>query len=297
MLAAMMTMGGWVVVRLGAEGQVMWVGLGVLVLATISFMDDRVDLPAFFRFLVHLGIAIGLVAGGLVMEPFYLLGIGWDLNQPLAMGITVGYVVWMINLYNFMDGMDGFAGGMTVIGFGTLGLLGWMDGASLFASICWVIAASALGFLIWNFPPARIFLGDTGSSTLGFLVAACSVWADHRDIVPIWVSVLVFSPFIADATVTLIRRALRGEPIWKAHRNHYYQRLALGGWGHRRTVLWEYVLMLACAASAILVARIGTDAMWSWLVIASWVGVYVALALAADRYAPFGKEEVRCQGS
>lgn len=296
-LAALLIAGAWLTAMLGAERNLLWVGLGMVVLATVSFLDDRLDLPAVFRFLVHLVVASGLVAVGMIVEKLELPGMAWRLPVVLAVLVTVGYIVWMINLYNFMDGLDGFAGGMTAIGFGALGLLGWMDTAWWFAATCWTIAASALGFLVWNFPPARIFLGDAGSSTIGFLVAACSLWADRKGIAPIWVSILVFSPFIVDATVTLVRRIARREPIWEAHRSHYYQRLALRGWGHRRTVLWEYALMLACAASAILVARADPDAMWPWLVIIGWIWMYIALALAADRYAPFGKEDVRCQGS
>lgn len=296
-LAGVLIAGTWLMAMLGAQRDVLWVGLDMIVLAAVSFLDDRLDLSAALRFLVHLGVAVTLAAAGMVLQELELPGVVWSLPVPLAGLITVGYVVWMINLYNFMDGMDGFAGGMAAIGFGALGLLGWTESAWLFSSVCWVISASALGFLVWNFPPARIFLGDAGSSTLGFLVAACSLWADKQGIAPLWVSALVFSPFIVDATVTLIRRAFRREPIWKAHRSHYYQRLAVAGWGHRRTVLWEYALMLACAASAILVARAESGQTWPWLVIAGWAAVYLMLAFAADRYAPFGKEDVSCEGS
>lgn len=296
-LAGVLIAGAWLMAVLGVQQHVLWVGLGMVVLAAVSFLDDRLDLPAALRFLVHVGVAITLAAGGMLLQAFELPGVVWSLPVPVAGLITVGYVAWMINLYNFMDGMDGFAGGMTAIGFGALGLLGWMESAWWFASVCWVISASALGFLVWNFPPARIFMGDAGSATLGFLVAGCSLWADTQGIAPLWISALVFSPFIVDATVTLLRRALRGESIWKAHRSHYYQRLAMRGWGHRRTVLWEYALMLACAASAILVARADSGQTWPWFVIAGWAVAYLVLAFAADRYAPFGKEDASCQGS
>lgn len=282
---------------LGIEQGMLWIGSAGVAVAVISFFDDMFGLSATARLLTHTMLAIVLVTVGLDIEQLSLPGFTIPWAQWLGMIITVGYLVWMINLYNFMDGMDGFAGGMTVIGFGVLGLVGWMEAEWWFSIASWSIAASALGFLVWNFPPARIFLGDAGSSTLGFLVAAFTVWADQQEVVPIWISILVFSPFIVDATVTLVRRIIRREPIWEAHRSHYYQRLALRGWGHRRTVLWEYALMLACASSAILVARAGPDAMWPWWVIAGWTGVYLALALAADRYAPFGKEDVTCQGS
>ena len=160
----------------------------------------------------------------------------------------------MIILYNFMDGMDGFAGGMAVIGFTTLAWLGRADVG--FSAFCLVVAASSAGFLLHNFPPAKIFLGDSGSTTLGFLAAACSLWGSQAGLFPFWTALLIFSPFIVDATVTLLRRLWHGEPVWKAHRSHYYQRLVLLGWGHRRTVLVEYALMLACAASALLAIQL-----------------------------------------
>ena len=181
---------------------------------------------------------------------------GLTLHLPawVAIPFTSLFTVWMINLYNFMDGMDGFAGGMAVIGFSTLAWLGWAD--SGFATFCLIVAAASTGFLIHNFPPAKIFLGDTGSTALGFLAASCSLWGASAGLFPFWVALLVFSPFIADATVTLLRRLLRGEKVWEAHRSHYYQRLVLLGWGHRRTVLAEYALMLACAGSALLAVRL-----------------------------------------
>ena len=185
-----------------------------------SFAPDRLELP---------GFAVSLP--------------GWA-----RILLTLLFTIWMINLYNFMDGMDGFAGGMAVIGFSTLAWLGRADAG--FAAVCLTVAAASAGFLIHNFPPAKIFLGDTGSIALGFLAAACSLWGSKAGLFPFWVALLVFSPFIVDATVTLLRRLLRGEKVWEAHRNHYYQRLVLLGWGHHYTVLAEYALMLACAGSA-----------------------------------------------
>lgn len=287
----------WFAHAFDADTKLIWAGVGALVLTAVSSLDDRKGLPAALRFVIQVGVAISLVAAGLMIERLELPGLTWPLPMPLTLLITIFYAVWMINLYNFMDGMDGFAGGMTVIGFAVLGLLGWLDDALLFAGICWAIAASSLGFLVWNFPPARIFMGDGGSSTLGFLVAACSIWADREQIAPLWVSVLVFSPFISDATVTLLRRLIRGEAVWKAHRSHYYQRLAMAGWGHRRTVLWEYALMVACGASAILVAQAGYGVPWAWAAVFGWAVIYLTLAVITDRYAPLGKEDVVCQGS
>ncbi len=231
--------------------RVAWIGSGMLLVAGVSFMDDRRSLSVTGRLFAHVLAAVLLLPGGLALNRLSVFGITWNLPLWLGAGISVLCTVWMVNLYNFMDGMDGFAGGMAVIGFGGFAVFGWLAGNDLFLGASLVIAAAAAGFLAYNFPPARIFMGDVGSSTLGFLAAALALWGAHDGVFPIWTALLVFSPFVADATVTLLVRLVRGERIWQAHKAHYYQRLVQLGWGHRRTVLWEYVLMLACVASAL----------------------------------------------
>jgi UDP-N-acetylmuramyl pentapeptide phosphotransferase/UDP-N-acetylglucosamine-1-phosphate transferase len=182
----------------------------------------------------------------------------------------------MVELYNFMDGIDGFAGGMTLVGFGGLAFLSGFGGAYLVAGLSLIVAAAALGFLLFNFPPARIFMGDVGSATLGVLAAILSLWGAQTGAFPFWAAVLVFSPFSVDATVTLARRAWRRERLWRPHTTHYYQRLVRLGWSHREVVLAEYVLMLATAASAVWVVRQPAAAQWALLV--TWALLYVALA-------------------
>ena len=144
------------------------------------------------------------------------------------------------------------------------------------------LAAASAGFLTCNFPPARIFLGDTGSTALGFLAAACGLWGSRTGLFPFWVALLVFSPFIVDATVTLLRRLLRGEKVWEAHRSHYYQRLVLLGWGHRRTVLVEYALMLVCAGSAALAVRLPPAGQLG--LAGGWIGVYGLLLVGVSQF-------------
>ncbi|MGA7966980.1 MAG: hypothetical protein WCB49_14020, partial [Gammaproteobacteria bacterium] len=178
--------------------------------------------------------------------------------------------------YNVMDGMDGFAAGMAIIGFGGLAALGYFAGEFVFTAAALVVSAVALGFLVFNFPPARIFMGDTGSALLGLLVAGFVLFAQKRGIAPLWVGILLFSPFVVDATVTLVRRTLKGEAFWQAHRQHYYQRAVQLGWGHRNTVLFEYGLMAGCAVSA--VAAVGLPISGQRVIIIGWVAVYIALA-------------------
>jgi UDP-N-acetylmuramyl pentapeptide phosphotransferase/UDP-N-acetylglucosamine-1-phosphate transferase len=130
-------------------------------------------------------------------------------------------------------------------------VLGWQGGEHVFSLVAGCTAAACAGFLTSNFPPARIFLGDLGSSTLGLLAAGLSLWGHSRGLFPLWAAWLAFSPFIVDATWTLLHRLARGERIWEPHRSHHYQRLVLAGWGHRKTVLRAYVVMAAAAACAV----------------------------------------------
>ena len=266
-----------------APDQLPWIAAAALPVAAVSLVDDLGQVSRRLRFAVHLGAGLILAAGGLLWS---VTGpargasgrfgrADWPFPTPVAWLLTVFYVVWMINLYNFMDGMDGFAGGMAVFGFGALAVLGWQGGDPAFALAAAGIAAAAAGFLTSNFPPARIFLGDLGSSTLGLLAAALSLWGASAGLFPLWVAWLAFSPFIVDATWTLVRRMLRGERIWEAHRSHHYQRLVLAGWGHRKTVLRAYALMAAAAACA--VAAPGLPAAEQWLLLLAWAAIYVLI--------------------
>jgi UDP-N-acetylmuramyl pentapeptide phosphotransferase/UDP-N-acetylglucosamine-1-phosphate transferase len=268
-----MTLG--VVVLLAARTlrpELMWISAAALLTGVISFLDDRSQVPVRIRLMVHL-VAAGLLSASGMAVPSLWPGSNIDLPLSVVGLLGVLFVVWMTNLYNFMDGMDGFAGGMATLGFGTLGLLSYLAGDDYYAAICWVIAAAATGFLVWNFPPARIFMGDTGSSTLGLLAAALSLWADRAGLFPLWIAILIFSPFIIDATVTLLRRTIKGERVWEAHRSHYYQRLVQAGWGHRRTVLWEYGLMLLCSLSAYAAYR--ASVIVQWVILGGVASVYL----------------------
>jgi UDP-N-acetylmuramyl pentapeptide phosphotransferase/UDP-N-acetylglucosamine-1-phosphate transferase len=254
---------------------------GALVVLVISFIDDVRSLSAAFRIPFHFLAAAIIVAGGLNLISFSVGTMVVTFSVAVGSVISVLYVVWMVNLYNFMDGMDGFAGGMAVIGFGVLALLAADAGSVIIAATSGSIAGAALGFLPFNFPPARVFMGDVGSSTLGFLAAGLSLWADWGDVVPLWISLLIFSPFIADATVTLFRRALNKEPVWRAHRSHYYQKLVRLGWGHRKTVICEYMLMIGCGASGYL--AMGLESTGQWIVLTFWVIAYAVLMLSIHR--------------
>jgi len=253
-----------------------------LLIAIISFIDDCRHVNALFRLLVHfLAAYLLLWQGEFWLTDLVLPGLTWRLLPFLQVSISLLFIVWMVNLYNFMDGVDGLAGGMAVFGFGTLAMLGWLAGNQSFMVMNLIVASAAGGFLRFNFPPARIFMGDVGSSSLGFLAAAFSLWGNQESIFPFWTALLLFSPFIVDATVTLLRRLRKGEKVWLAHKSHYYQRLVQIGWGHKHTVLWEYVLMAACSVSALLAPSLPIYAQWSLLI--SWIFLYILLMYLVSR--------------
>lgn len=239
--------------------------LGAFALSGVSLTDDVRGLPVRIRLLVQFLVATGcLIAIGLT---------GWALLAG-----TLG-VVWMTNVYNFMDGADGLAGGMAVIGFAALAVGAWLGGAPELAVFCAAIAAAALAFLWFNFAPARLFMGDAGSIPLGFLAAALGILGARQSAWPWAFPLLVFSPFIVDATVTLVRRALRGEKIWQAHRSHYYQRTILLGVTHRQLALAAYALMGAMAGLALTLRILSQYAAWMLILSAA---TYLTIFLAVD---------------
>jgi UDP-N-acetylmuramyl pentapeptide phosphotransferase/UDP-N-acetylglucosamine-1-phosphate transferase len=212
--------------------------LPALVLAAVSFVDDLRSLPAALRLACH------FAAAGFVC--WYLL----SPMHPAELALLVLAVVWLANLFNFMDGSDGLAGGMALIGFGAYAGAALIGGQLPLAAGCLALAAASAAFLVYNFPPARIFLGDAGSIPLGFLAGALGITGWRDDLWPLWFPLFVFAPFVGDATLTLLRRLLRRERVWQAHREHYYQRLVRMGIGHAGTAIFAYALMMLCVASA-----------------------------------------------
>ena len=244
-----------------------WIVLPMLGLFALSLVDDVRDLPAKLRLIGHFAAALIVLWGA---------GVEWMLFLPVLL-----FIVWMTNLYNFMDGSDGLAGGMTLFGFSFYGIASLINGNEAFAMMNFSIGAAALGFLYHNFHPAKVFMGDAGSIPLGFLAAAFGVWGWQQGYWPFWFPILVFSPFVTDATVTLIKRALRKEDLAQAHRSHYYQRMVIMGWGHRNTAVAEYALMLLAGASAIW--GIGLDTQGQGNLLAWWGAVYLGLTMWIDR--------------
>jgi UDP-N-acetylmuramyl pentapeptide phosphotransferase/UDP-N-acetylglucosamine-1-phosphate transferase len=212
----------------GEAGPGFWLLIaGALLLAAISWADDLKPRPASLRF----GVQVAAVALGLsALDPAWLVFQGL-LPLPADRVLAALMWLWFMNLFNFMDGIDGITGVETVTISGGLALLSALSlHAPLDSFEAAVPAAAALGFLYWNWAPSRIFLGDVGSVPLGYLLgwlliveAASGLWVPAL-ILPLY--------YLADATWTLARRALRGETLWRAHREHFYQRAVRGGLSH-----------------------------------------------------------------
>ena len=245
----------------------MW--FGAMLLVGVSFFEDVVGLPIFGRLGAH------FLAAGALVASLSAQGLEWGWAA-----VVIVPIVWMINLYNFMDGMDGLAGGMAVFGFGFLALLSWVGHHQSLMLVSASIATAAGAFLLFNFYPARIFLGDAGSTTLGFLAAGLGLIGWQNGVWSLWVPLLIFSPFIVDASVTLARRMMCGEKFWQAHRSHYYQRLALSGWNHRKTALVEYGVMGLCGSCA-LAFQYGSEGA-RIIIMGVLVLVFLGLALAVS---------------
>jgi len=211
----------------------------LLLIIAVSFWDDRYGAPAWARLAVH---AIAAVAWIWLSKT--------PLSPPLNVFAAVLAIVWMANLFNFMDGSDGLAVAMAIIGFGAYAAAqSWVEGVD--APILWTLVAAIAPCLAVNLPPARLFLGDVGAVPLGFVAAIFGISGWQQGAWPGWFPVLVFLPFVADASVTILLRLLRGATIWQAHREHFYQKLVQLGLSHRGTLLLYGSLMLGSAMSAL----------------------------------------------
>ena len=214
-------------------GTLFWVALaGALGLALVSWLDDlRGGLPALPRLLAQ----IAAVGAGLLALPGDGLVFQGALPAVVDHALAAAAWLWFVNLFNFMDGIDGLSGAEGAgLGLGTflLALLGAVPAG--LGPLGLVLAGVSLGFLLWNWNPAKIFLGDVGSVPLGYLagwlmlaLAAAGAWP---------AALLLPAYYLADATFTLAVRLLRGRPIWEAHREHLYQRVVAAGWSHARAV-------------------------------------------------------------
>lgn len=252
--------------------------IGGLAVAGIGFVDDRRPVPRWVRLTVHIGAASCAVyllddAPKLQLGDRILVLDGvWALFSILA-------VTWVLNLFNFMDGIDGIAAAEAVFVAVAGAALGAVSGVSAgLPHSAAALGGAALGFLLWNWPPAKVFMGDVGSGYLGFMIAVLALFAAAQNPVMIWVWLGLGGVFFIDATYTLLRRLARGERVYEAHRSHIYQELAIRWEGHRPVTLAiigiNLVFLLPVALGCILWPQLAgylvTGALLILLALAIW---------------------------
>lgn len=256
-------------------------GGGGLVIAAVGWWDDRHGLRPMTRLAVHVAAATWALAwlGGLPSLRFGVTPVSLGLAGSLLGGLVI---VWGTNLYNFMDGIDGLAGSEALMAGGSAVLL--LNGSpGQLTTVASVLGGASGGFLLWNWPPAKIFMGDVGSGFLGFQFAVLAVASENWGGPPLLAWVLLFGVFIFDATVTLVRRLVRGERVSQAHRRHAYQRAVQAGWSH------ALVTSAAVALTALLsvLAWIATRAPERLITMLGLGGIMLGIAYwAIERHQP-----------
>lgn len=252
-------------------------GAGALV-AALGFADDHGHIAARWRLLGHFvaaGWALFWLGGGPQISFFgVLLNLNWFATILFAV-----FLVWMLNLYNFMDGIDGLASVEAISVCLSGCLVYWLSGHQELSWVVWVLATSVAGFLCWNFPPARIFMGDAGSGFLGLTVGLLAIIAATKVPELLWCWLILLGVFIVDASWTLMRRLLRGEKIYEAHRSHAYQ-YASRQYGNHKTVVYA-VLAINLLWLAPLAVAVGTGLIPG---VAALIIAYTPLLLIAYKY-------------
>ncbi|MDZ7736192.1 MAG: glycosyltransferase family 4 protein [Gammaproteobacteria bacterium] len=210
-------------------------GMGLFV-AAVGWREDHRHIPQLWRGLLYLSAAALAViaAGGLPVIDLGVVSLHWG---HIGSVLAVLGIAWLTNLYNFMDGADALAGLQAVTAGLAGGLMFFWAGAPGPALVALILAGAAAGFLCWNWPPAKIFMGDVGSCLLGFAFGVLALVGELQGTVPVLVWLILLSFFVWDATLTLAARILAGENWYQAHRAHAYQRLLQMGWSHRRLAL------------------------------------------------------------
>ena len=228
--------------------------LGMVGLAVIGFVDDVRNLPPLPRLVLEGGlVAACLALGGLRVQALAVPGVEMTLGKEGWLAAWL-FVVGFTNMFNFMDGINGIAGFQTLIGAGGLALLAAHLGDPVPALPLAMLSGTGAGFLRYNFPRARVFMGDVGSLPIGFALAMAVLRAHggHGPDtgLPLWLLVLFIWPSLFDATYTLVNRALKKRNPFHAHRSHVYQRLTVSGWAHVRVTTIYAAFMAVCAAGA-----------------------------------------------
>jgi Fuc2NAc and GlcNAc transferase len=257
---------------------------GGLAVAIVGLVDDLRHLPPWIRLSVHLLAASAIVLAGIRVDTISLPSFGSLSLGFLGAVLSVIWIVAVTNIYNFMDGIDGLAAGVAVLGAAGLAIIGAIRGDLALALLACALAGSALGFLAHNFPPASVFMGDVGSGFLGFVLAGLTLLAGTRSptSLPAVAVGLVIAPFLLDGTLTLVRRVATGERWYEAHRSHYYQRLVILGYSHRSVSLLYYGLTILAVLGT--VAYVILQELTGLLLMVASIAPFFILMIAVPRW-------------
>jgi len=247
-------------------------------MAFLGWLDDRRSLRAGVRLLVHFVAASWVVYWFGPVRAISMGAASLNLGR-LATPLSIVGVVWLVNLFNFMDGIDGIAAAEALIVSAAAAFFCWRVGEVEAAWLAALIAAASAGFLPWNWMPARIFMGDAGSTFLGFMLGSLALLADRRGALPAAAWIVLLGVFIGDATLTLVRRVVRRERLAVAHRTHAYQRAVQSGWSHARVSGAVTILNVTFAA---LVWGALAHPVWAPAAYGLAVGLAVAAYLAVE---------------
>jgi len=266
------------------DGKTYW---GLLVnaaaIAILGIIDDLHTLSRRRRFVVWIIIAVVSMAFGIRLRAVALPVIGIIPLGILSPLITFVWLIGLTNLYNFMDGIDGLAGGEAISVAGFLAIISLMYGNTFVFVTSLIVLGSALGFLLHNLPPARIFMGDGGSNFLGFVFAALAIIGSQSGAisVPFVIPVILLGAFLFDATITLLKRIPKGKNWLEPHRNHYYQRLIILGYSHKRVTSLYCSLSILLGFVALLYSR--TNGLRALMLLVLTLLPFLFLAVAVNK--------------
>lgn len=248
-LAVLLNLFLWAWHRDFSDPVVIAFGLGALLLAAVSWLDDLRGLSALLRLAVQIGTALGVVLA-LGASPGMA---GWPMVTGwLTASFLTVWIVTHVNFYNFMDGIDGLAACQSAVAGLAWMIAGWWLGEVMIAGLGCALLAATLAFLFFNWPPARIFMGDVGAAFLGFFSGTLPLLSPVPRLADTLVfAALVSAPFLVDASMTIVKRLINRENLLQAHRSHQYQRLVATGWSHRRVTLIYAGWALASGASGL----------------------------------------------
>lgn len=251
--AALLGMIAAAVLRLIDGRHAVTLGIGLVAIGTVSWIDDRYAVRVSVRLAVHTAVAAWTL---FMFDGLPAVQLGSSAVELGAAGYVLGVlgIVWSINLFNFMDGIDGLAASQAILYFGAGALLLFLRGDSSLGAIAALLGTAVAGFLVWNWPPAKIFLGDVGSAAIGYAAAGLAIASENSGKVPLLAFTIIGGVLISDATITLLRRVARGDQPAEAHRDHAYQRLARAWNSHR----WVTERAAALTVLLTVLAVIGT---------------------------------------